>query len=112
MFVVTPLCKSQRLLLPSLVRTAAALFLVFKIRLEFTVQRFRITCAFKPAASTASWTSQLRSMSVNRYAASSTVSPTVRSPWFRRIIPLPFSPRAAANRRPSSSLNTTPPKSP
>src|ERR1700733_11451893 len=49
-----------------------------------------------PAASASSWAWQERSMVMNHHAASSTVCPTVNSPWLRWIVAL-CGPSAAAN---------------
>src|SRR5262249_6740621 len=62
------------------------------------------------AASASSCAWQLRSMVMNHHAASSTVCPTVRSPWLRRMIAL-YAPSAFAMRSPSEVSYTTPVKS-
>ena len=61
----------------------------------------------EPAASASSWAWQVRSMVTNHHAASSTVRPTVSSPWFTRIAAL-WSPSAWAMRLPSSTSRTAP----
>ena len=60
-----------------------------------------------PAASASSCAWHVRSMVMNHHAASSTVWPTVRSPWLARMAAL-LSPSAWAMRLPSSGSTTAP----
>ena len=61
-----------------------------------------------PAAIAISWAWHERSIVMNQNAASSTVSPTVNSPWFWWIAALPVA-NAAASSLPASTSSTTAP---